>query len=101
MQVALNVECGQDEQLIFAQQLGIDQVVVEMEEWSAAGLAAPASRFEIPAKQHPQVRRPGGSRLHRVQKKTSARKHRLRESIDPSTPDPARHHVEISTFICA
>ena len=46
MQLALTVDAFQDDQLIFAQQLGVDQVVARLREWDAASLAALRNRVE-------------------------------------------------------
>ena len=46
MHIALSVKEGCDDQLIFAQQLGVDHVVVEVESWDADTLAAARNRVE-------------------------------------------------------
>ncbi|MCC7262817.1 MAG: hypothetical protein IT369_09880 [Candidatus Latescibacteria bacterium] len=46
MELALTVQHGQDDQLIFAQQLGADSVVVAVENWDAATLKAARNRVE-------------------------------------------------------
>lgn len=46
MELALSVQHGQDDQLIFAQQLGADSVVVAVDTWEAATLKAARNRVE-------------------------------------------------------
>lgn len=46
MQLALTVQHGQDDQLIFAQQLGADSVVVQVEPWDVETLKAARNRVE-------------------------------------------------------
>lgn len=46
MELALSVQHGQDDQLIFAQQLGADSVVVAVDVWEAATLKAARNRVE-------------------------------------------------------
>ena len=46
MELALSVQHGQDDQLIFAQQLGADSVVVEVAPWDAATLKSARNRVE-------------------------------------------------------
>lgn len=46
MELALSVQHGQDDQLIFAQQLGADSVVVAVDAWEAATLRAARNRVE-------------------------------------------------------
>lgn len=46
MQLALTVQAGQDDQLLFAQQLGVDCVLVEVRDWEAEALAAVRNRVE-------------------------------------------------------
>ncbi len=46
MYIALSVEYGRDDQLIFAQQLGVDHVVVAVEHWDDETLAHVKNRVE-------------------------------------------------------
>ena len=46
MYLALCVEYGRDDQLIFAQQLGVEHVVMAVECWDAASLAHAKNRVE-------------------------------------------------------
>ena len=46
MHTALSIKEGCDDQLIFAQQLGVDHVVVEVESWDTEPLAAVRNRVE-------------------------------------------------------
>ena len=46
MYIALSVEYGRDDQLIFAQQLGVDQVVMSVGSWDAETLASAKNRVE-------------------------------------------------------
>ena len=46
MYLALRVEYGRDDQLIFAQQLGVEHVVMAVECWDAASLAHAKNRVE-------------------------------------------------------
>ena len=46
MYLTLCVEYGRDDQLIFAQQLGVEHVVMAVERWDAASLAHAKNRVE-------------------------------------------------------
>jgi len=46
MQIALTVDALQDEQLIFAQQLGVENVVVDIQRWDLEALEAVRNRVE-------------------------------------------------------
>lgn len=46
MELALSIQHGQDDQLIFAQQLGADSVVVAVQTWDVATLKAARNRVE-------------------------------------------------------
>lgn len=46
MRLALNIDAFADDQLILAQQLGVDQVVARCQEWDAASLASLRNRVE-------------------------------------------------------
>lgn len=46
MQIALTVKCRQDEDLIFAQQLGVNHIVAEAERWDVETLTAMHNRVE-------------------------------------------------------
>ena len=46
MDIALNVQYGRDDQLIFAQQLGVEQVVMTVENYGEEVLAMAKNRVE-------------------------------------------------------
>lgn len=46
MKLSLSVESRADDQLIFAQQLGVEEVFIEIEDWGAAALASLSNRVD-------------------------------------------------------
>ena len=51
MYIALSVEYGRDDQLIFAQQLGVEHVLVSIEDWDETSLNRVKNRVEKSALQ--------------------------------------------------